>query len=145
MSEPAEVKMKIWNVAAKVCDVDAEIKFVQELGGALILDETLTVEGKSIRVALMKWADKYLHLFAHAIYESRLERQLPCGLCHVVIEVSDLALQRRRALEAGAHEVMPPQFIDAGFGTRDVAFLRSPGGILFELIRVHEHRVPELP
>jgi hypothetical protein len=145
MSEPDRAKMKIWNVAAKVADVDAEIKFVQELGGTLILDEILSVEGQTVRVALMKWADKYLHLFANAVYELQLERPLAFGLCHVVMEVSDLDRQRSRALEAGAREVMPPQFISAGFGTRDVAFLQSPGGILFELIRVHEHRVPELP
>jgi predicted enzyme related to lactoylglutathione lyase len=145
MPETDRVKMKIWNVAAKVADVDAEIKFVQELGGALVLDETLLVEGQAFRVALMKWADKYLHLFANAVYEPQLQRPLACGLCHVVMEVSDLDLQRSRALEAGAREVMSPQFISAGFGTRDVVFLQSPGGILFELIRVHEHLVPELP
>jgi len=145
MPEPTDVRMKIWNVAAKVADVDAEIQFVQKLGGTLLLDEILSVEGQEIRVALMKWADKYLHLFATAVYESRLERPLENGLCHVVMEVSDLDLQSRRALDAGAREVMPRQSISAGFGTRDVAFLQSPGGILFELIKVHEHHVPELP
>jgi predicted enzyme related to lactoylglutathione lyase len=137
--------MKLWNVAAKVSDLDAEIKFVEVLGGSLVLDEILSIEGESIRVVLMKWADKYLHLFGKAVYESRLGVELSCGFCHVVMEVSDLDLQRRRALEAGASEIMPQQFISAGFGTRDVAFMRSPGGILFELIRVHEHRVAELP
>jgi hypothetical protein len=143
--EQAAVRMKLWNVGAKVSDLDEEIKFIQALGGSLVLDEILTVEGQSIRVVLMQWADKYLHLFGKAVYESRLERDLPYGLCHVVLEVNDFDLQRRRALEGGAREIMPPQFISAGFGTRDVSFMRSPGGILFELIRVYEHRVPELP
>ncbi len=145
MSETTSVTMKVWNVAAKVRDLDAEVSFIQALGGALILDEILSLEGESIRVVLMKWGDKYLHLFAKAVYETRLGVNLPFGLCHVVMMVSDLDLQRRRALEAGANEIMPQQFVSAGFGTRDVAFMRSPGGILFELIRVHEHRVPELP
>ncbi len=145
MSEKTSVTMKVWNVAAKVRDLDAEVAFIQALGGALVLDEILSLEGESIRVVLMKWADKYLHLFAKAVYETRLGVELPFGLCHVVMMVSDLDLQRRRALEAGASEIMPQQFVSAGFGTRDVAFMRSPGGILFELIRVHEHRVPELP
>lgn len=145
MSEPVPVSMKLWNVAAKVRDIDAEINFIQALGGSLVLDEMLNLEGEGIRVVLMKLADKYLHLFAKAVYESRLGMELPYGLCHMVIEVSDLDLQRRRALEAGADEIMPQQFVSAGFGTRDVAFLRSPGGVLIELIRVHEHRVPELP
>ena len=64
----------------------------------------------------MQWADKYLHLFGKAVYESRLGSELPYGLCHVVLEVSDFDLQRRRAMEAGATEIMPPQFISAGFG-----------------------------
>ncbi len=145
MSEKTSVTMKVWNVAAKVRDLDAEVSFILALGGKLILDEILSLEGESIRVVLMKWADKYLHLFAKAVYETRLGVDLPFGLCHVVMMVSDLDLQRRRALEAGASEIMPQQFVSAGFGTRDVAFMRSPGGILFELIRVHEHRVPELP
>jgi hypothetical protein len=143
--EQAAVRMKLWNVGAKVSDLDDEVKFIQALGGSLVLDEVLTVEGQSIRVVLMQWADKYLHLFGKAVYESRLGRELPCGLCHVVLEVSDFDLQRRRAMEAGATEIMPPQFISAGFGKRDVSFMRSPGGILFELIRVYEHGVPELP
>lgn len=145
MSEAPPVTMKLWNVAAKVRDLDSEVEFIQALGGFLVLDEVLTVDGESIRVVLMKWADKYLHLFARAVYESRLGVELQYGLCHVVLEVSDLELQRRRALEAGAAEIMPQQFISAGFGTRDVVFMRSPGGILFELIRVEQHRVPELP
>ena len=145
MSEQNTVSMKLWNVAAKVANLDAEITFVENLGGFLVLDEVLSLEGQSIRVVLMKWADKYLHLFGKAVYESHLGVELPLGLCHVVMEVSDLNLQRCRAVEAGAREIMPQQFVSAGFGTRDVAFMRSPGGILFELIRVHENRVPELP
>lgn len=145
MSSQTGVSMKLWNVAAKVSDIDTEIKFIQSMGGALLLDEVLTVDGQSFRVVLMKWADKYLHLFGKAVYESRLGVELPYGLCHVVIEVSNLDLQRHRALEAGADEIMPQQFVRAGFGTRDVVFMRSPGGILFELISVHQHLVPELP
>jgi hypothetical protein len=52
---------------------------------------------------------------------------------------------REAALAAGAFEIMPMSRVTAGFGTRDVAFLRSPGGILFELIRIVENAVPELP
>ena len=144
MSE-APIRMKVWNVAAKVKDVDAEVSFIQALGGSLVLDEVLSLEGESIRVVLMKMADKYVHLFAKAVYESRLGAELPFGLCHVVMETEDLDEQRRRALQSGAVEIMPQQFVSAGFGTRDVVFLRSPGGMLIELIRVYQHKVPELP
>jgi len=40
-------------------------------------------------------------------------------------------------------EVTPPARVVAGFGVREVAFLRSPGGILFELIEIVENAVPE--
>jgi len=141
----AKLAMKLWNFAAKVPNLDAEVAFIEALGGSIVLDEVLTVDATSIRVVLMRWADKYVHLFEKAVYEPKLGGELAFGLCHVVLEVNDLPELRASALRAGARELMPTQFVAAGFGTRDVAFLRSPGGILFELIHVHEHRVPELP
>ena len=144
MPEPNSA-MKLWNFAAKVPNLDAEAAFIKALGGSVVLDEVLTVDATSIRVVLMRWAGKYVHLFEKAVYEPRLGTELAYGLCHVVLEVNDLPAVRESALQAGARELMPAQFITAGFGTRDVAFFRSPGGILFELIHVHTHRVPELP
>jgi catechol 2,3-dioxygenase-like lactoylglutathione lyase family enzyme len=137
--------MKIWNVAAKVPNLDAEISFIKAMGGHVLVDEVLRFDDQDFRVVLLKWADKYLHLFEKAVYEHRLEAPRQYGLCHVVFEVDDLDGLRQRALEVGAREPMPKSFVSAGFGSRDVAFLQSPGGILFELIKVHEHRVPELP
>jgi catechol 2,3-dioxygenase-like lactoylglutathione lyase family enzyme len=137
--------MKLWNVAAKVANVDAEIAFIKSLGGSIVLDEVLRVDEHDFRLVLARLADKYMHLFEHAVYEHRLDRPVANGLCHVVFEVDDLGDIRRRALDAGARETMPPAFISAGFGTRNVVFVESPGGVLMEFIKVHEHRVPELP
>jgi len=137
--------MKMWNIAAKVSDVDREVAFIQGLGGEMVLDNILEIDGRNFRVVLMKWGDKYLHLFEKAVYEHRLGRVLQYGLCHTVFEVDNLDEMRQQALAAGARETLPKAFVSAGFGTRDVVFLESPGGILFELIKVHEHRVPELP
>ena len=140
--------MKIWNVAAKVPNLETEIAFIEKMGGKMLLDESLQVDDDDVRVVLMKWADKYLHLFERAVYERRLDHALPHGLCHVVFELQadeNLEELRQRALDAGAQESMPKVFVSAGFGTRDVVFLQSPGGILFELIKVHKHRVPGLP
>ncbi|MGA8531480.1 MAG: VOC family protein [Acidobacteriaceae bacterium] len=136
--------MKVWTLGAKVPDLDSEVAFLQKLGGAAVLDEVLTVDNRAIRVVLMQWGDKYLHLFSSAVYEARLGREISAGLCHVVFEARDFDGQRQRALQAGAREILPPQRIEAGFGIRDVSFLESPGGILFELIRIHENRVPNL-
>jgi catechol 2,3-dioxygenase-like lactoylglutathione lyase family enzyme len=136
--------MKIWNIAGKVPDLEAEIAFIKATGGHVLLDNIIRIEDRDFRVVLLKWGDKYLHLFEKAVYEHHLEALLGNGLCHVVFEVPNLAEARLRALEAGARELMPPAFVSSGFGTRDVAFLQSPGGILFEFAEIHEHKVPEL-
>jgi catechol 2,3-dioxygenase-like lactoylglutathione lyase family enzyme len=137
--------MKMWNIAGKVSDLEKEIAFVTATGGHVLLDNIIHIEGRDFRVVLMKWGDKYLHLFEKAVYEHHLESPLGHGLCHVVFEVPNLAAARQRALDAGARELMPPAYVSSGFGTRDVAFLQSPGGILFEFAEIHEHKVPVLP
>jgi catechol 2,3-dioxygenase-like lactoylglutathione lyase family enzyme len=134
--------MRIWTLGAKVDDLDAEIAFVRELGGELVLDDVIPFGGEEFRVPLLRFGDRYLHIASRMVYEGALGDSLPSGLVHVVFEVDDLDLMRRRALDAGATEVTPPARVEAGFGVRDVAFLRSPGGILFELIQIIEHRVP---
>ena len=137
--------MKIWTLGAKVPDLDREIAFVQALGGSLVLDDRIPLGGEEFRVPLLRFGGKYLHIAERMVYERRLEQPLPDGLCHVVFQVDDLEAMREAALAAGAFEIMPMSRVTAGFGTRDVAFLRSPGGILFELIRIVENAVPELP
>ena len=137
--------MKIWTLGAKVPDLEREIAFVQGLGGSLVLDDRIPLEGEEFRVPLLRFGDKYLHIAERMVYERQLEQPLADGLCHIVFQVDDLEAMRQAALAAGAHEIMPVSRVTAGFGTRDVAFLRSPGGILFELIRIVESAVPELP
>jgi catechol 2,3-dioxygenase-like lactoylglutathione lyase family enzyme len=144
MASSSKATMKIWTLGAKVADLDAEVAFLRELGAVPVLDEILTVDIRSIRVVLIRWADKYLHLFTSAVYEAQLGKEIGAGLCHVVFETDDFAGQREHALQGGAREIMPPQRITAGFGIRDVCFLESPGGILFELIHIHENCVPDL-
>ena len=39
MPEQPAVRMKLWNVGAKVSDLDDEVKFIQALGESLVLDE----------------------------------------------------------------------------------------------------------
>lgn len=134
--------MRVWTLAAKVPDVDAEIRFVEALGGELLLDDRVEYDGRTTRVPLLRWGDKYLHLADRMVYEDRLGHELAPGLCHVVFEVEDLEDARARALEAGATEVAPTSRVSAGFGTREVAFLRSPGGTLFELVRILDAAVP---
>ena len=137
--------MKIWTLGAKVPDLDREIAFVEAMGGSLVLDDRIPFGGTEFRVPLLRLGDKYLHIAEEMVYESRLAEPLRPGLCHVVFQVDDLGRARGTALAAGAVEVAPVSRVNAGFGSRDVAFLRSPGGILFELIHIVENTVPELP
>jgi catechol 2,3-dioxygenase-like lactoylglutathione lyase family enzyme len=136
--------MKIWTLGAKVSDLDAEIAFVERLGGELVLDDRIPFGGRDFRVPLLRLGDKYLHLAEEMVYEAALPEPLADGLCHVVFEVEDVEAARAAALAAGATEVTPRTRVTAGFGTREVAFLRSPGGLLFELIEIVENAVPEL-
>lgn len=134
--------MRIWTLGAKVDDLDREIEFIERIGGRLLLDDRIPIAGRIHRVPLLALGDKYLHLAEEMVYEDRLAEALPRGLAHVVFEVTDLDLATRRAIDAGAVEILERAHVKAGFGARDVAFLRSPGGILFELIQIREHGVP---
>lgn len=134
--------MRIWTLGAKVPDLDREIAFVQGMGGSLVLDDRIPFAGQEFRIPLLRFGDRYLHIAEAMVYEANLEAPLPNGLCHVVFEVGDLAAARARALGAGAMEITDPARVAAGFGVRDVAFFRSPGGILFEVVQIHEHAVP---
>jgi hypothetical protein len=96
------------------------------------------------RVPLVRLGDKYVHIGENMVYEDRLPEPLGYGLCHLVMRVADVGPARAAALENGATEILPVSRVDAQFGTRDVAFLRSPGGLLIELAQVHEDRVPEV-
>jgi catechol 2,3-dioxygenase-like lactoylglutathione lyase family enzyme len=134
--------MRIWTLGAKVPDLDREIAFVRALGGELVLDDHIPFHGETFRVPLLRFGDKYLHIAERMVYEAELPAPLQDGLCHVVLVVDDLDVARERALRAGAHEITAPTHVEAGFGTREVGFFRSPGGILFELIRIRVDKVP---
>jgi hypothetical protein len=136
--------MRVWCFGAKVSDVDREIQFLQSLGGRVILDERLHFGETEFRIPLVQFGDKYLHLGEAMVYEDELDTRLSPGLAHVVLTVDDLEPLRSQALHGGATEILPVTRVSAGFGTRDVAFLQSPGGILMELARIRQHRVPNV-
>jgi len=136
--------MKLWGLGAKVDDVDREVAFLTSLGGRLVLDEVLPFAERGYRIPLLRFGDKYLHVGEAMVYEDRLPEPLSAGFCHVVMKVDELGPARQAALQSGATEVVPVAHIDAQFGVREVAFLRSPGGLLIELAQMSEQRVPEV-
>jgi hypothetical protein len=56
------------------------------------------------------------------------------GLAHVVLDVTDMRTLADRAVALGATEIHPRMHIAAAHGEMKAAFLRSPGGILFQLV-----------
>jgi catechol 2,3-dioxygenase-like lactoylglutathione lyase family enzyme len=136
--------MKLWALGAKVENVDREVEFLTGIGARLVVDEVLPFAGRGYRLPLLRFGDKYLHVGEAMVYEDRLPGPLGAGFCHVVMKVDDLAPAREVALQNGATEVVPVAHVEAQFGVREVAFLRSPGGLLIELAEMSEHRVPEV-
>ena len=66
---------------------------------------------------------------------------LPDGLTHAVFEVKDLDKELERLLALGTEVLIPPMEISAGIGSRRLAFFRSPGGLVFELMQIRESLV----
>ena len=135
---------RIWNVGAKVADLDRELEFHKKLGHEVVLDERLSLEGKQHRVALVRARDKYLHLSENFPYESDLDEPLGIGVVHMVSISDAFDEDVERATAAGFRLIRPVTPVAAQFGRRRVAFLRSPGGYLLELIDVIENLVPEV-
>ena len=58
------------------------------------------------------------------------------GLAHIVLDVSDMMGLADKAMSLGATEIHPRMHITAAHGEMRAAFLRSPGGILFQLVEL---------
>jgi hypothetical protein len=134
----------LWTIGVKVPNLEQELAFHQAMGNAIVLDETLTIDGEQYRVPLVRMGDKYLHLAERMVYERELGVVLPYGPAHLVYVTDAFDADLQRALDAGAATIRPPVEVAAQFGERKVAFLRSPGGLIFELAKIHRHGVPEV-
>lgn len=134
----------LWTIGIKVPDLEAELAFHRAIGNQIVLDETLTIEGKLYRVPLVKMGDKYLHLAERMVYEDELGVDLSFGPTHLVY-VSD-AFETDVALfrAAGAIAIRETAEVSAGFGDRRVAFFRAPSGWIFEVAHIHRNRVPDV-
>jgi hypothetical protein len=135
---------RLWTIGVKVPDLEKELEFHRRIGNSLVLDETLEVNGQRFRVPLIRMGDKYMHLAEKMVYESLLDKALPCGITHLVYRSDSFDQDVRMALDAGSTLVGDIATISAGFGDRRVAFFRAPGGWIFEIIQVLKDRVPEV-
>ena len=134
----------LWNVGIKVPDLERELKFHRDLGNEIVLDETFTVDGVDFRIPLIKMGDKYQHVGERMVYEDELGVELPYGPVHLVYLSDDFDTDVANCTRAGAVAIREPIEISAGFGDRKVAFFKAPGGWIFEIAKIYEHRVPEV-
>jgi catechol 2,3-dioxygenase-like lactoylglutathione lyase family enzyme len=134
----------LWTIGIKVPDLEAELAFHRAIGNEIVLDETLSIDGREYRVPLVKMGDKYLHLAEKMVYEDQLGIQLPFGPTHLVYVSDDWDVDVERFLTAGAVPICEPAEVSAGFGDRRVAFLRAPSGWVFEVAKIYRHRVPDV-
>ena len=132
---------RLWNIGMKVKDVQAEVDYFVELGGRLRVHERLSTPDGEFEYALVDFGATRLFLTPKTVFEDRLSSPLPEGLTHAVFEVSDLDKELERLLDLGTEVLIPPMEISAGIGSRRLAFFRSPGGLVFELMQIRESLV----
>ena len=63
------------------------------------------------------------------------------GLTHAVYEVDDLDAEYARISAVGTEVLVEPTQVSAAFGRRRLAFFRSPGGFVFEVMQVLERKI----
>jgi catechol 2,3-dioxygenase-like lactoylglutathione lyase family enzyme len=135
------VDAQLWNIGVKVADVRAEVDYFVSLGGRLRVHEQLRTADGEFEYALVEFAGTRLFLTPKTVFEHRLPAPLPDGLTHAVFEVTDLDRELGRLVELGTEILIPPVDISAGIGSRRLAFCRSPGGLVFEVMQIHESLV----
>jgi hypothetical protein len=135
---------KLWTIGVKVRDLEKELEFHRSLGNQVVLDETLEFDGERYRIPLVRMGDKYLHLAEKMVYEKVLDRPLEYGLVHLVYRSDSFDADVQGAIATGATSIRSVAEVSAGFGKRRVAFLRAPGGWMFEIAEIITNLVPEV-
>ena len=132
------MEAKLWNVGVKVKDVDTDVAFFVALGGELLVRERLTTPAGEIDYAILAFGGTRLFLTPKTVFEEKLSEPLQPGLTHAVFEVEDLGPEVERITALGTEVLLLPTELKAKFGTRKIAFFRSPGGLVFEVMQILE-------
>lgn len=128
----------LWNIGAKIADVDAEAAFVERLGGELLYRGSIATAEGDVPYVLVAFGATRLFLTPKTVFEGALDAPLQHGLTHAVFEVADVDAEVARLTELGTEMLLPLTDISAAFGKRRIAFFRSPGGIVFEVMTIVE-------
>src|SRR5215831_10211556 len=131
----------LWNIGVKTGDLDADLAFLEKVGATLVLRDVLAADGDELPYAIIRMGGVRLLLFPSVIFESQVPGGVAPGLTHAVFEVDDLDAEFARIKGLGGQVLFEPQFVQAGFGSRRIAFFRSPGGMVFEVIQILESKV----
>ena len=135
------MECRLWNIGIKVRDVQAEAAYFEALGGRLRVHERLDTPDGEFEYALVEFGGTRLFLTPKTVFEDRLDTPLQEGLTHAVFEVPDVDKALADFRETGIKILIGPIEIDAGIGSRRLAFCCSPGGVIFEVMQIFESRV----
>ena len=132
----------LWNIGMKVDDMDSEIAFWQEIGAKLVLREMFTApDGEEVDYAFVEFGGTRIFLTPKTVFEDKLGHRLMPGLTHAVFEVEDLDQEYERLTGMGLEVLVERVEISAAFGSRRLAFFRSPNGMVFELLQILEAKI----
>jgi catechol 2,3-dioxygenase-like lactoylglutathione lyase family enzyme len=132
---------KLWNIGIRVANVEKEISYFKALGAVLRVQEKLATRNGQFEYALLDFAATRLFLTPKTVFEHALPESLRDGLTHAVFEVKDVDAALQELVAQGTEVLIPPMEIDAGLGSRRLAFCRSPGGVVFEVMQIRVNRV----
>lgn len=131
----------LWNIGLKTADLDADLDFLQKVGATIVLRDVLPADGDSLEYGIVRLGGVRLLLFPSVIFEDQIPGGVAPGLTHAVFEVDDLQAEYARIQNLGGEVLIEPRFVQAGFGSRRIAFFCSPGGMIFEVMQVLESKV----
>ncbi len=131
----------LWNIGLKTADLEADLDFLQKVGATIVLRDVLPADGDSLEYGIVCLGGVRLLLFPSVIFEDQIPGGVAPGLTHAVFEVDDLQAEYARIQNLGGEVLIEPRFVQAGFGSRRIAFFRSPGGMIFEVMQVLESKV----
>jgi len=131
----------LWNIGVKVQDLDREVEFLRNVGAEVVLRDRLSFAGKDREYAVLMLGGVRMLFFNSVVFEDSVESGVPPGLSRAVYEVDDFDSEFARIRDLGAEVLVEPTSVGAGFGSRRIAFFRSPGGFVFEIMQVLERAI----